>query len=1020
MASESSDARVEGVDPGLRALASAVAELKGAAPATPVTVVVPSLAAGSVLRRRLTKAAGSLLLVEFITPLNLARRVAESLLPEDAWRPATGFELESLIRSELGRILAEWPAEAEGPPPRMDANLVTALARSIFELAAAPDDRWTSMRPLDGRSRLAFRVASGVRRQAAARGVGLETETLSAALRGLESAGAAERVAKIGAVVLFNLVNLPPVAEAFFRKLGGMVPIRAIELEVGIPELDRRARSRWDLADSIVTRPAGWPELTVVDCPDRPSEVEVALGEVLAAAERGLALDEIAILVSDEGEYVDRLLRAFADALIPVNATRARSKVRDRAVLVLAGALAFARSGLRTDLVELASLVELGNSRLGLESARVEELTKAADLTGNLFTWAAAVMGEGDDEGSALLGELRRRSDRGDLRRLASYLVGLRESASNLEEALAGQSWESVAFAARRFYGELKRDLPLLFSEDGHEDHSSALVNSLRTLRVLDGLGEMPSEEALFMALDLLAEPPSASKPEPAGVRIAAIDAFLPATYRLVVVLGMDEQSYPRRPARGLLSESARLMAGLQSLADREAFSEWIFHAQLRMASRAILCRPRSASRRAESLFASPWIQRAKRLCEGAGVATSSRSISSRSAFLAESAGATGTLSDLGRALAIARPEMPGAALDEGRRLRSLPRLRSRSPLEQVRAAGTVPVQRGAPHRLSTTAVETWLGCPFRYFGERVLGIEEVAEPESRYALDPLQRGTLIHRILEAVVRSNGNATPGEVPAAKTAAVELARTELARLRARMGAASASRRFWLERELSRIEREVARFVEMDADFTAQSGGTVGLERKLEKPYQFTATHGRDATVTLVGKIDRLDLKDGRLAVIDYKTGSWDGYRVGNRPEPHKVQLALYAWLLEEVADSEFGADASHITGWYWFISERKGYRRLEVGPDELAELAEVASMAIGAMEAGLFPPGAHDNGSGYGCSYCDPLTGTDTWRRKLLADALIGGEPGDGHGAPIEGEFWQRFFTVTEGGNGAGA
>ncbi len=1015
MAAESSNDRAEGADSALSVLAAAIAELKGASPATPVTVVAPSLAAGSVLRRRLTKAAGALFLVDFTTPLNLARRVADSLLPEDSWRPATGFELESLIRTELARILAQWPAEAEGPPPRMDANLVGALAQAIFELAAAPDDHWTGMRPLDARSRLAFRVGAGVQRQAAGRGVGLETEMFSAALRGLESAGAAERVAKMGSVILFSLVNIPPSAKAFFERLASMIPLRVLELEVGVPNLDQRARSGADLGGSVVIRPAGWPELTVVDCPDRPTEVEVALREILAAAERGVAFEEMAVLVSDEAEYVERLVTAFAGALVPVNAIPARPGVRDRAVLVLSSALGFARSGLRADLVELASLVELGESRLGLDSARVEELTRLADLTGNLFAWAAEVMEEGaEGDDSPLLGYLRRRSDRSELKRLAAYLGGLRESAANLEEALGGESWESVAFAARRLYGELKRDLPLLYSDGGHEDRSSPLVNSLRTLRVLDGLGEVPSEQAFFMALDLLAERPFSPRPDPAGVRIATIDSYLPASYELVVMLGMDAQGYPRRPARGLLSESARRMAGLLSLSDRAVFSEWVFHAQLRLASRALLCRPRSASRRAEALFPSPAIQLARNLCERDGILTRHRSIASRSSFLAESAGAAGTLADLGRALVLGRPDVPGATLGEGRRLHFLPTLRPRLPIEQVRAAGRVRLPGGEPRRISTTAVESWLGCPFRYFGERVLGVEELDEPESKHSLDPRERGTLLHKVLEAVVRRNGNASLDALPAARAAAVEIAEGELAILRRRMRAASGSRRFWLERDLARIKREVARFVEMDAQFVASGGGTIALERKFESMFTCTALDGGSAAVRLVGKIDRLDRRDGGLAVIDYKTGSSVGYTVGNRPEPHKVQLTLYAWLVGEIADSEFDSGAAAITGWYWFISERKGYSTLDVDSNHLTELEEVASTAIAAMEAGLFPPGAHDNDDQIGCSYCDPLAGKNPWRRKLLAKALMGGEVGDDHGAPIEREFWERFAALTEG------
>lgn len=1016
MAAESGITEIVGADAGLAALLAAIMDLKGGSPVTPVTVVTPSLASGVVLRRRLTMEAGSLLLVDFTTPLAFASRIAGSLLPEESWRPATRLELDSLIRTELARIIATWPPQGEGPPPRADANLISALAQAIFELAAAPDDSWMSLRPADSRSRLAFRVASGVRRQAAARGLGLETEMFSAALRGLDSAGAAERVARSGPVILFSLLNLPPVAEAFFGLLAGMTTLRRIELEVGVPDVDERVHpsSTGTGGGAVRLRMTGWPELQVVDCPDRAGEVEVALAEVLAAAEGGVAFERMAVLVSDEAEYAERLIRACAKALVPVNAAAPRARVRDRAVLVIERTLDFVRSGARVDLVELASLVELEDSRLGLRSDRVEELTQRADLTGNLFAWADAVGAEaGADDASPILGFLRRPSERSDLRKLASFLVGLRDSAANLQEALAGRSWESVAFAARRLYGELVRDLPLIFGEDGREDRSSPLVNSLRNLRVLDGLDEPPSEAALFMNLDLMSEGRAEWRPDPAGVRIASIDTYLPAAYELVVMVGLDAQGYPRRPARGLLSEGARRLAGLLSLSERSAFSEWTFHAQLRLARRVVLCRPRSASRRAEALFPSPAIQLARNLCGGNGVPARSRSVGSRSSFLAESAGASGSLDDLNRALALAESERCPAKLEEGRRLMPLPRIRRISEVEQMRAATRARLPSGEPRPVNTTSVEDWLKCPYAYFARRVLGVEELIEPEAKHSLDPLERGTLMHAVLEVIVREQGNASLSNLPAATAGADELAERELAPLRMRARSASATRRFWLERDLARIKREVAQFVLMDARFVDQGGGSLALERKLERLFTASGLAGGEAEVRLIGKIDRIDRTSDGIAVIDYKTGSSNGYKVDKRPEPHKVQLALYAHLIRAMPEDELGGGAGVITGHYWFISELQGYSTLSVSAADMEDLTEVAGTAIAAMETGLFPPGAHALAFNRPCMYCDPLAGKNPWRRRQLGESLGTEEPGSDHGVPIERDFWLRVAALAE-------
>jgi len=45
--------------------------------------------------------------------------------------------------------------------------------------------------------------------------------------------------------------------------------------------------------------------------------------------------------------------------------------------------------------------------------------------------------------------------------------------------------------------------------------------------------------------------------------------------------------------------------------------------------------------------------------------------------------------------------------------------------------------------------IETWATCPFRFFLGRVLRIDATDRPEDGWTVDPLERGSLIHRILE-------------------------------------------------------------------------------------------------------------------------------------------------------------------------------------------------------------------------------------------------------------------------------
>src|SRR5436853_4281117 len=48
----------------------------------------------------------------------------------------------------------------------------------------------------------------------------------------------------------------------------------------------------------------------------------------------------------------------------------------------------------------------------------------------------------------------------------------------------------------------------------------------------------------------------------------------------------------------------------------------------------------------------------------------------------------------------------------------------------------------------SVSAIETYLDCPFRFFAQHVLKLEE--EPDDEETMDPRRQGILVHRVFEA------------------------------------------------------------------------------------------------------------------------------------------------------------------------------------------------------------------------------------------------------------------------------
>ncbi|WP_333816159.1 double-strand break repair protein AddB [Tabrizicola sp.] len=149
------------------------------------------------------------------------------------------------------------------------------------------------------------------------------------------------------------------------------------------------------------------------------------------------------------------------------------------------------------------------------------------------------------------------------------------------------------------------------------------------------------------------------------------------------------------------------------------------------------------------------------------------------------------------------------------------------------------------PRKLSVTEIRTLIRDPYAIYARHVLKLKPL-DP-LRPVADPRLRGTVLHEILEIYLREGGGgrerllAITGEVLAERVA-WPLART-----------------IWQAR--------IAKAADAFLDFSASTGGQpVLIEEK-----GAVALPGLDFTLT--GKPDRIDLlQDGRLYLIDYKTGA----------------------------------------------------------------------------------------------------------------------------------------------------
>jgi RecB family exonuclease len=267
-----------------------------------------------------------------------------------------------------------------------------------------------------------------------------------------------------------------------------------------------------------------------------------------------------------------------------------------------------------------------------------------------------------------------------------------------------------------------------------------------------------------------------------------------------------------------------------------------------------------------------------------------------------------------------------------------------------------------APARAwSVSAIETYLDCPFKFFAQHVLRLEE--EPEDEEVMDPRRQGQFVHEVFEAFFREWQNAgrhaiTPDNLDAARELFTEIVDHALKRLpEAEAG---------LER--TRLLGSPAAAGLGDAVFRMEAERRAEVvERLLEKRLdgEFTiATSGGPRTVALRGKADRLDLlADGTFRLIDYKLG-WPPNRA------RALQLPIYGLCAEQRLASHRGRS--------WTLGEAaylafKGPRRvipLFTSPADrsrvLADAQQRVAETLDAINRGEFPPTPDDV---YRCETC---------------------------------------------------
>ncbi|MCC6437244.1 MAG: PD-(D/E)XK nuclease family protein [Acidimicrobiales bacterium] len=1013
--------------PATEALAAAVAAAKEGRPLHPVTVVVGSNFVGLSARRALVRpelGLRGLANVQFVTPFRLAELLgADQLL---GTRPLTKPVLGAAVR----RTLATEP----GPFASVAEHEATeaAVAALYGELSTCSPQARRGVGAHGANAAAMVRVCDAV----AARLDGFHDEAAVALAAG-ERPLLGLALEPFGTFIWYLPAPVHAPLADLLSIVFGVAPTVVIAGHSGDPEADGavfavRQRVGATVRDAAWVRRHRKPTAArIVSAADADDEVRAVVRAILGLAAEGVALDRVGVFYPAPAPYLALLEQHLAAAGVPANGP-SRLRLADSAAgRTLLGALTLPAEQWRRDRV--LALVGSAPVRDGREPTRPvawERLSRQAGVVGGLADWDRKLAAHA----RALRAELERRAARelpgrdrlegelADITALGHFVAGLAE---RVEAVCAAPSWVAKSDAARRLLGHLSGTEAQHARWPELEQRAvSRVVDALSRLASLDELEPEPSHAVFLRALRTELDVTGGRNGRfGAGVLYGPLAAAVGLDLDAVFVVGCAEGLCPApRRDDALLGDSARLAAHgeLPCLQDRLNDQHRALLAALASAppARRTLSFPRGDLRGGRSSLPSRWLLESASALAGEPVAATEFGrygppvvdvVHSYAAGVLAAEHVAGTVErDL---LALARDvdrgvraaDHPLAALvGAGFESQAARRSAAFTAWDGNLAGEAIPATSAQP--LSASRLEQWAACGFRYFLANLLGLADRDDPERLVEISPLDRGSGVHAALERFLLDALQDGPPDPCESWSQEQRLHLAELAgevfdefEARGRTGRAV----HW---KLDRVALLSMLDSFLHADDRHRAGRSVRPERVElafgldgAGPVTIALPDGRE--LAFRGRADRVDRsEDGRVVVLDYKTGKGAKYKGIADGDPVQGGTTLQLGLYAEAALQHLGATSAEAH--YWIVNDASGHPHhgYEWTPPRRARFLEVVTAIADGIEQGLFPavPGewntfrnTHD-----GCAYCefDSLCPRDRGEvaEVKLADPLLAG------------------------------
>ena len=280
--------------------------------------------------------------------------------------------------------------------------------------------------------------------------------------------------------------------------------------------------------------------------------------------------------------------------------------------------------------------------------------------------------------------------------------------------------------------------------------------------------------------------------------------------------------------------------------------------------------------------------------------------------------------------------------------------------LRAKRTAGADPRYHGTagpqmPRPISVSAVETYLTCPFKYFAQYVLKLEEEREEEE--VMDPKTQGQFVHAVFEAFFtswqdRGHRGITPDNLDAARALFADIVEEKVTRLSDAEAALERTRLLGSTVAAGLGEVVFRMEAERPADVVERK-----LEEKFADEFEFVGPNG-PRRIRIRGVVDRIDiLADGSFRLIDYKLSSAPS-------KSRALQLPIYGLCAEQRLKKPLG-EAAYIA----FRGAKRVTPLFTARSDRAQVLADAQLKFVEAVEhieRGEFPPTPEDV---FLCGFC---------------------------------------------------